>query len=537
MTHFLLRTVSRSGFWALAAVLTAGLASTSILRADDSSQGATARLSLVDGGVRVAQGGQVVADPAPVNAPVFEGAQLATAEDGKAEIQFEDGSVARLSPNSALTLTTLSGQQGAEVVLDGGLAYFEVPEGGSRQMRIRFGDSVVTASAGAVLRIRFDTPPGELAVFAGVAHLERFNAPALDLETGQSVRLDPNVPGRYTLDAKIDPDSWDGWNQDRDQALNTSASNQSGAAASVIGEGANTPAWSDLDANGSWYNVPNQGYIWSPYSASNAGWDPYGCGHWMWTPRWGYVWVSCESWGFMPYMCGSWSYYDSFGWGWGPGMGMSCRSGMWGAGYFGGIHIGNAPGGYRLLERPGPKRPVARIPSPILVDRRTPGTVGGLPPRNSLVSIGGQSVRPIARTERPSYDRSSQGFDNRTAPTRPGGQVNPSGMSYGAHQIPGSPTYTLRSGYNQVQPGTRNNYVHTGGPVPTTPGSTQPQQHAYQPQQQQQRNYQPQQQQQRNYQPPQHNYQPSAPSYHSAPAPSAPSAAHSNGGGNSGGHK
>ncbi len=44
------------------------------------------------------------------------------------EIQFEDGSVARLSPNTTVTLSVLRGDGAngdAEIVLNGGLAYFE----------------------------------------------------------------------------------------------------------------------------------------------------------------------------------------------------------------------------------------------------------------------------------------------------------------------------------------------------------------------------------------------------------------------------
>ena len=79
------------------------------------------------------------------------------------------------------------------------------------------------------------------------------------------------------------------------------------------------PAWNDLDANGSWYNVPGQGNVWSPYDASDPSWDPYGNGYWMFTPGYGYIWASAYSWGYMPYQCGLWNWYDGFGWGWAPG--------------------------------------------------------------------------------------------------------------------------------------------------------------------------------------------------------------------------
>ena len=98
--------------------------------ADDAAQAVSAaRLSSVEGQVQVSQGNQVLADQAVANMPLFEETRVATADNGRAEIQLEDGSVARLSPNSSLTLTVLRGQGGvgdAEIVLETGLGYFEV---------------------------------------------------------------------------------------------------------------------------------------------------------------------------------------------------------------------------------------------------------------------------------------------------------------------------------------------------------------------------------------------------------------------------
>src|SRR5580698_4728659 len=98
--------------------------------AEDAAPGARAvRLSYVEGQVEVSQGNAVLATQALANTPLFEGTQLNTGEDGRAEIQFEDGSVVRLSPNSALTLSVLRGSSAngeAEITLEGGLGYFEL---------------------------------------------------------------------------------------------------------------------------------------------------------------------------------------------------------------------------------------------------------------------------------------------------------------------------------------------------------------------------------------------------------------------------
>ncbi len=111
----------------------------------------------MDGPVKLSQGNQVLADQAVANTPLLEGMQLTTADNGRAEIQFEDGSVARLAPDSSLTLKVLSGSgtsANAVLLLGGGLAYFEFQGGNlAGQMSVQFGDSVVTTSGFTVLRV------------------------------------------------------------------------------------------------------------------------------------------------------------------------------------------------------------------------------------------------------------------------------------------------------------------------------------------------------------------------------------------------
>src|SRR5208337_4976086 len=213
-----------------------------------------------------------------------------------------------------LALTVLRGQGGtgdAEIALEGGLGYFELQGSGQAgPIRVRFGDSVVTASGLTVLRINLDNPSGELAVFSGNAHVERGNVLTLELHGGESVAMNAADPGRYELAESIEPDSWDAWNSDRDQDLTAQAAARTGAVNGL--EDSGNPAWNDLDANGNWYNVPDQGSIWSPYEAANPDWDPYGNGYWMSTPLFGNNWVSGYGWGYLPFQCGLWNYYNNF---------------------------------------------------------------------------------------------------------------------------------------------------------------------------------------------------------------------------------
>lgn len=393
----------QAGRWMAGLAVLALLAAAGIARADDGGQQTRAvRLSYVQGQVQISQGNQSISSEAAANMPLFEGYQITTGQDGQAEIQFEDGSVARIAPDSGLTLSILRGQGSngeAEMVLNGGLGYFEL-QGGDQAGRIdvRFGDAVVTAAGFTVMRVDTDTPPGALAVFSGNAHVVQGDALSLDLHGDESLTLNASNPSQYNLAETVETNSWDQWNSDRDQAMQAEAGTQTQATNNFVNN--ENPAWNDLNANGNWYNVPGQGYVWSPYMAANAGWDPYGCGQWMWMPPYGYIWVSCQSWGYMPYACGTWNFYSSFGWGWSPGMG-GCnpwwRSG-YGNGYYGGPNIGTAPSGYRPVIRPPTvlHPPKGRFPRPVIVDRM-PKRFSGAPLRqiNAPVMIAGHSVEPL----------------------------------------------------------------------------------------------------------------------------------------------
>lgn len=405
---------TRSSWLAAVAALALGMAG--LAAAQQTAPTARAvRLSSVDGQVQIAQGGQVLADQAPANTPLFEGTQITTGDDGRAEVQLEDGTVARISPNSVLTLTRL-GQQGntldTEFALMSGLGYFETPgDSDTSRVRVRFGNNVLSASGFTVIRVNVDTPPGLVAVFSGNAHLEDGASLALDLHGGESVRLNAQAPNNYLLAESIEPDSWDAWNADRDQALTTEEAAKTQATADVTNP--NNPAWSDLDANGNWYNVPGKGYVWSPYAAQTAGWDPYGCGNWVWTPLYGYIWVSCEPWGYMPYVAGMWEYYDGFGWGWYPGGGP-----WWGTGYGWGYNVNHNGFKWSPPGRPhgGPVGPGGGDPRhrsdngayPVVAVNHFKYRNNTVAPRgpNTPVTIAGATVMPMRSvvTTRPVYN-------------------------------------------------------------------------------------------------------------------------------------
>ena len=85
------------------------------------------RLSEVQGSVQMDRGTGDGFDKTFLNMPVVEGSLLKTADDGRAEIEFEDGSTLRIVPNSEVEFTRLSlgddGQKMSTILLTAGMAY------------------------------------------------------------------------------------------------------------------------------------------------------------------------------------------------------------------------------------------------------------------------------------------------------------------------------------------------------------------------------------------------------------------------------
>ena len=369
-----------------------------------------ARLTYLQGSVTVSQADNTASEPAQLNLPLFAGVQLSTGQDGQAEVEFEDGSIVRLTPNSVLSLDNLAVDGGGNfttnVSLLHGLAYLELRSTPQYLYTLNAGGDIVSPVENATIRVDFDESPAIFSVLDGTAHVERTglnNDSAnggyqTDVRAGESLRGDPADPNRYFLTHVIAGDSWDQWNQDLDNAAAADAANSTAVRDNYAG--AQGYGWSDLDANGSWYDVPGQGHVWQPQVAvDNSGFDPYGNGSWVSYSGTGYVWASAYSWGWTPYRCGSWSYFNGFGWGWAPGT--SC--GGFGWGFAGGgrpVNIGQGPSGYRPIHVPvgghGPTRPILPVRPTSPMPRSVASGIGQHGPRQ----IAGATVAPIEPVRR-----------------------------------------------------------------------------------------------------------------------------------------
>jgi hypothetical protein len=406
-------------------------------RADDQIR--AVRLSNVVGSVQILSGTETQFSQAYPNMPLMQGSTLKTGEDGRAEVQFEDGSVVRLTPNSSVAMTVLgrdsSGNTNTGVDLLTGLSYVEMKGKANQKFVVHFGSNEVVSAAPVKFRVSLDANPNEFAVLDGTAHLTSGSAYAVDVRANETVRFDASDSGRYFLAQGVDPDSWDQWNVDRDQAMSQMAAQETREAIGSGNEGA--AGVSDLDYYGNWY-ASNGTSFWMPDGAG-AGWDPYGLGYWgNYGGSAGFVWISGYPWGWLPYHCGTWNYFNSFNsWGWIPGGG--CLNNTWYpvGGY------GNVPPRYRPLPRPMPVAhptpgggfhpPVNR--SLIAVDRGPEATTLtphlGVMPRT--IGNGGESARLLSKTPNPTV----------LASGRPGSP--PSGRVengfHGGEQIGSAPVY------------------------------------------------------------------------------------------------
>ncbi len=130
-----------------------------------------------------------------------------------------------------------------------------------------------------------------------------------DLAAGQQYTF--TGTDQLAYDAQPQPafDEFETWCESRDQTENDSPS------ARYVSR--DVDGYYDLDANGTWSEVPDYGEVWIP-NQEPAGWAPYQVGHWVWVAPWGWTWVDAEPWGWAPYHYGRWAFIGTH-WGWVPG--------------------------------------------------------------------------------------------------------------------------------------------------------------------------------------------------------------------------
>ncbi len=267
-----------------------------------------ARISYLEGHVGFQHAGAVEWSAASVNMALQPSDRIYTGDYGRAEVEFDDGSVLWLAENTDLEilslrdgiielrlllgLCTLNAQSAVTFVVDTpgasfntvrkGVYRFDVAENGASDGIVRKG---LLNASGAGFSQRVES--GEL----------------LHATAGQGAT---QARARYER-----RDGWDEWTDRRTADLVAYESRRYVPDYVYIGV-------RDLDRYGRWTVVASYGSVWIPYNVGPH-WSPYWEGRWYYRPHWGWTWVSYEPWGWLPYHYGRWHHGPGIGWYWIPG--------------------------------------------------------------------------------------------------------------------------------------------------------------------------------------------------------------------------
>ena len=302
------------GTWlALSVGLILALAATAAMA---ESHARIVRLSDIQGPVQIDRNTGQGYEKATVNMPLVEGMKLAAKAEGRAEVEFEDGSTVRITPNTKIEFTALSlqdsGAKVSTVTLTEGLAYFDyTAKQKDNVFTVIFKDEKVRPEEAVRFRVNLEEATAVVAVFNGSLKLDGLSGP-VEVSKNRSAIFDLTNGNKSTIAKNIEEEPFDAWDKQQAKYQQEYASR---------GSYHNYPygyGVSDLNYYGNYTNVPGYGMMWQPYFAG-VGWDPFMDGSWMFYPGAGYTWVSAYPWGWMPYRYGAWNFVPGYGWMWAPG--------------------------------------------------------------------------------------------------------------------------------------------------------------------------------------------------------------------------
>jgi len=271
-----------------------------------------ARVAYMEGPVSFQGAGDVDWSAAAVNFPLQPGDRLYTGLKGRAEIEFDDGSVLRLAEGTDIQILSLREDliqirilTGLSSLMVSSNLEFEVDTPAAAFVMLREGSYRFEADDGgdtsAIVR------KGEM---EAISH--RF---VRRVRAGDRILVTADPNSTYQFSSHYGRDAWDEWNDRRNVDRIVHGSRQYVPDSVYVGV-------SDLDRHGRWVTVESYGAAWIPFSVG-VSWSPYTVGRWCYRPVWGWTWVSYESWGWLPYHYGRWYRSANYGWCWLPGPSFS----------------------------------------------------------------------------------------------------------------------------------------------------------------------------------------------------------------------
>ncbi|HXM22740.1 MAG TPA: FecR family protein, partial [Terriglobales bacterium] len=225
------------------------------------SQARVVRLSEVQGDVQIDRNAGQGYEKAFLNLPITQGAKLQTRKDGRAEVEFEDGSTLRVTPDTVIDFPRLSlrdsGAKVSAVHLQEGTAYVNFAGAKGDEFTLTFGHEKLSLAHSAHLRIEMADTVATVAVFNGDVQVEG-DSGTVAVSKNHTASFDLANGDRSTLAKNLEPDPFDAWDKQQDQYHQQYASN-SYSSYSPYAYGT-----SDLNYYGSFSNVAGYGMLWQP---------------------------------------------------------------------------------------------------------------------------------------------------------------------------------------------------------------------------------------------------------------------------------
>ena len=240
------------------------------------SQARIVRLSDVQGSVQIDKNTGLGFENAFLNLPITQGTQVRNGDRGRAEIEFEDGSSLRLTPNTTVEFSTLglsdAGKRISVINLVEGMAY--VNWLGKRRGHPEFLSRETHPRSRCPLPRRYLDRSCQSRSLQGRCRCRRARRCKLVFEKKKTATFDAADNDKSKLANNIEEAPLDSWDKEATSYHDQYAKNNS----APYGYG-----MSDLNYYGAYSNVPGYGMMWQPYF-TGVGWDPFMNGAWASIP-------------------------------------------------------------------------------------------------------------------------------------------------------------------------------------------------------------------------------------------------------------
>ena len=279
------------------------------------------RLSLVQGDVRIlhdSKGDPLANDKAPweraeLNLPIRQHDVLAT-DNGRAEVEFENGAMAFINENSVLEFFDLSLDDGSlttRLILRQGTGSFYVNPAHDDYFSVTGGDFTAEAAGRTNFRMDNFDDGSTVAVVKGQVNVVHKNDTKL-LAKGQALTVSAS-DATANVSSAPQSDDFDHWVAGREDSVVTATN----AAMHYSNSSSYLSGFGDLYTYGGFYPIAGMGYGWQPYGAG-LGWSPFDYGNWFYGSQFGWSFIGSQPWGWLPYHYGGWFFQPGIGWLWTP---------------------------------------------------------------------------------------------------------------------------------------------------------------------------------------------------------------------------